>query len=47
LKNGHFEANTVFGTVDKVLREMRLRAKPLKAKSVEKTKQKTPVKREK
>ena len=48
LKNGHFEANTVFGTVDKVLREMRLRAKPLKAKPVERTNaKKSPVKKKK
>ncbi len=37
LKNGHYEANTVFGAVDKALREMRLRAKPLPTKPVEKT----------
>jgi len=48
LKNGHFEANTVFGTVDKVLREMRLRAKPLKAKPVERiSSKKTNVKKKK
>ncbi len=48
LKNGHYEANTVFGTVDKVLREMRLHAKPPQSKTQVKTvKRKTTVRKKK